>query len=279
MKELFQIAGGSIMGRMHAQPLRYVNNQDAFGWRSDSNSLVALVTDGCGSGPKSEVGANIGCQLVLSELKELAVNLTGQIDLRTGNFILKIVRLRVLQKIKDLALGMGDDFLQIINDYFLFSIMGVIITEKVTLIFSLGDGIYYLNEEKNQIGPFPKNAPPYLCYGLLKSSSALSSEFEIQRILPTDSVASILIGTDGVVDFADKPQELLPGKNEVLGTVSQFWENDKYFLNPDMIRRRLALANNETVENRWKEQCSVKHAGLLPDDTTLVVIRRTTRKE
>ncbi|MDO8622315.1 MAG: protein phosphatase 2C domain-containing protein, partial [bacterium] len=56
-------------------------------------------------------------------------------------------------------------------------------------------------------------------------------------------------------------------------SIDQFWTDDRYFRNPDMVRRRLTLVNREAV--RAENGMLARTPGLLPDDTTLVVIRRT----
>jgi hypothetical protein len=118
-----------------------------------------------------------------------------------------------------------------------------------------------------------------LAYGGLVNSSIKENnpellKFQINEIVATDSVDSILIGTDGVVNFIDSAELKLPGKEESVGDISQFWLDDRYFFNKDMVRRRLFLANKKLVRPLWSEQRMVEEKGLLPDDTTLVVIRR-----
>jgi hypothetical protein len=86
-------------------------------------------------------------------------------------------------------------------------------------------------------------------------------------------VESILIGTDGVSDLIKAANCNLPGKSELVGEIGQFWEDDRYFKNPDAIRRQLALINREVTKPDWPEHQLTKEVGLLPDDTTLVVMR------
>ncbi|RKH40422.1 hypothetical protein D7X12_20835, partial [Corallococcus sicarius] len=54
----FDVAVGSVQGREHARTGR--NNQDAVCVREGEHGLVALVADGCGSQPCSELGAQLG---------------------------------------------------------------------------------------------------------------------------------------------------------------------------------------------------------------------------
>ena len=48
----------------------------------------------------------------------------------------------------------------------------------------------------------------------------------------------------------------------MVGPLSQFWADDAFYKNRDMVRRRLAVLNRGAGP------------GLLADDTTIVVVRR-----
>ena len=119
----FEVAGGSVAGHAHVVARR--NNQDAFCWASDGDGLVAVVCDGCGSGPHSEVGAQVGSRLLVQAATRL---------LRSGldvSELLEQVRQDVLANLRLLAHGMSVDaarFPRTVADHFLFTIVGVLIT-------------------------------------------------------------------------------------------------------------------------------------------------------
>jgi hypothetical protein len=206
------------------------------------------------------VGAKIGAKLVVKTIEQLLEENSHFSSYFWSNF-----RELLIHQITTIAKTMvfQDNFQEIIHDYFLFTIIGTIITPKETAIFSIGDGVIIVNGEIQDIETFPNNAPPYLAYGCLNLSQL--SQIKINCILPTQEVKSILIGTDGVSDLIQKSNYLIPGKSEQVGDISQFWQAEKYFKNPDMIRRKLALINRDITKT--------KQVGLLPDDTTLVVIK------
>jgi hypothetical protein len=56
--------------------------------------------------------------------------------------------------------------------------------------------------------------------------------------------------------------------------LSQFWTGDDWFANPDLLRRRLCLAARACSRPNWEDRRLQRFPGLLPDDTTLIVIRR-----
>lgn len=269
MLEMFEIAGGSITGRNHA--LVGKNNQDAYFSICTDQVAIAVVCDGCGSGCDSEVGAKIGVRLVA---EAIAQKIQSPVDPEFWTQV-KLELLVQLQGIAKMLSGNSPESIsqitQIINDYLLFTIVGVLITPTETTTFSIGDGIVFVNGKATQIGPFPDNAPPYLAYGLYRPDLI---DFHIHDRLPTTAVESILIGTDGVTDLVAAEMVNLPGKKESVGVISQFWQADRYFSNPDMMRRRLSQINHESTKPNWQDRHLTKEAGLLPDDTTLIVIRK-----
>ena len=266
----FEIAGGSVTGHAHVAAGR--NNQDAFCWALGADGLVAVVCDGCGSGPRSEVGAQIGARLLVRAAARLLSSSLEVADL------LEQVRQDVLATLRLLAREMSVDaplsssptsaasFSRTVADQFLFTIVGVLITAGVATTFSLGDGLVVINGDRTQLGPFPNNEPPYLGYSLLPGapdrgpSDHLS--FQVHRSMAASEVQSLVLGTDGAVELEAIAGRAIQGRDEVVGPLSQFWIDDRFFKNPDMVRRRL------TVLNRGPR------GGVLSDDTTLVVVRQ-----
>jgi hypothetical protein len=270
VKEIFEVCGGSVTGRMHLQPFGIKNNQDAFAWHSEEEFTIAVVSDGCGSGVKSEVGANLAAPMLIHQIKKLH---PVPLDLFSAERLLAKARRRMLVQFSKLISSLGGDLSRTVLDYFLFSLLGVIVSRTTTVVFSLGDGVFYLNGERTQLGPYPDNAPPYLNYSLVRTNIAPELlRFQIQRVLPTEHLQSVLVGTDGVADLEAKASHNLPSQNEAVGEVSQFWENDRFYKNPDAVRRRLALINHEHIS--VVEGILQKTSGHLPDDTTLIALRR-----
>ena len=265
---LFDIAAGAVTGRDHVLAGR--NNQDAYHWACLPQGVMAVVCDGCGSGKYSEVGAQIGARLMIEAMSRALQGAAHAFWYR--------VRQDVLAQLYCLAEQLGGNFPSTVQDYLLFTVVGALVTPRRTFCFSLGDGVLVVNGDQILLGPFPDNAPPYLAYALLDAHNCRPSvflrEFQIQRILPTMAVQSIVLGTDGLETFLQAAPYPLPGKQAAVGPLQQFWQEERYFTNPDAIRRRLALVNREVVQPNWEAQRLERHAGLLSDDTTLVVIRR-----
>jgi hypothetical protein len=286
MQALFEVASGSIAGREHLRVGK--NNQDAYFSICNEQAAIAVVCDGCGSGKHSEVGAKIGARLVVKTIAKQIQSASDSQDGLTSEFWerLKLDLLAEMQQVLQMLGGgsNGDDggdsqadafrreaVQQIVNDYLLFTIVGMLITPTEAVTFSIGDGLVVVNGKIGQIGPFPDNAPPYLAYGLYRPDLI---HFHIHDRIHTDVVESVLIGTDGAVDLMSIAEMDLPGKQETVGQISQFWQANRYFINPEAIHRRLSLINREVTRPDWQTQRLTRESGLLPDDTTLVVIRR-----
>jgi hypothetical protein len=279
----FEIGYGSVIGRDHTAVSK--NCQDAWHCAGSETVLVAVVCDGCGSGKHSEVGAKLGARFLTQEVLKQTANHTSK---SLSKLILAAdfwqgVREATLQQLQTVASALGGSLAQVVSDYLLFTVVGVVATPLKTVIFSLGDGVYALNGDVKTIGPFPDNMPPYLAYGLVNSSLATSNpdrlHFSIEAVKPTAEVQSVLIATDGLEELLRSTTCKLPGKNDVVGSLSQFWEADHFFSNPDAIRRKLSLMNAESRRPDWENRRMLKEPGLLSDDTTLVVIRKKASSE
>ncbi|UBF26619.1 protein phosphatase 2C domain-containing protein [Kovacikia minuta CCNUW1] len=279
MKGLFEIAAGSVIGKEHSRVGK--NNQDAYCYRSLSAGVVAVVCDGCSSGTHSEVGAKLGAPIVADVICEQLTD-SGSPALYAEAFWEQVRQSSLVQLDKLLNL-LGGDRVCTVRDYLLFTVVGVVLAPTETVLFAIGDGVIALNDEVISLPSFLNNAPPYLSYGLISSAVAgLTSEdlkIQVHHRVPTRSVQSILIGTDGVQDAIAAANHPLPGKSESVGKISQFWEDDRYFKNPDCIRRRLTQMNHTITKPDWEARWIRQEGGLLPDDTTMVVIRRREKNE
>jgi Protein phosphatase 2C len=267
--ECFEVAAGSVSGRTHT--IAGKTNQDAYAVRAESVGLCGVVCDGCGSGKRSEVGASLGariiCENVLGEIK------TGFSlhDEKTWERI----REKTLDVFKTLAHAMGGPVANVVADYFLFTVVGLAMSAEGVVIFGIGDGTFVLNGKLTQLGPFPGNAPPYLGYGLLGAGPS----FLLHRVCPLETFESALIATDGLDDYLAHEGKTFPaGRGETVRPLSSFWQEDKYFQNPDVLRRTLSLVNREITRPIWNEKRLVKEPGLLEDDTTLLVVRKKSLK-
>ena len=257
----FRLAAGSVIGRDHRHVGR--NNQDALAIHQSEPLTIAIVADGCSSGKYSEVGAHLGVRLLAENLREQHA-LRGTINWDTA-------MRQVLARLDILASSMGGSYRTTVEDYFLFTLVGVVIDAQSAQFFQLGDGTVYLNGTHVRLGPFPNNAPPYLGYGLLEGRVDVDPELirlQSWEPIPVTDLSHFLIGSDGVDDLRARADDRMPGMAECVGPVAQFWEDDRYFSgNPVLVSRRLSLIGRD-----WPR--TNPELGLLGDDTTIVVGRR-----
>lgn len=256
-----EIAAGSTIGREHRRLGR--NNQDAWFVWQQPELTVAVVCDGCGSSPHSEVGAQVGARLTALAIAQQPPAQAS--DLGSDRYW-AAVGAAVLAQLESWAIALGGDRSQVARDYFLFAILAAVVTPEAVAIAHCGDGIVALNGTVTQLR-FPDNAPPYLGYRLI-APHRTEFGFQVQPWLPRAEWRSLLIGSDGVADWLAAEGRSLPGKPELVGSLAQFWQQDRYFRNPDQIRRQLTLANRDV-----SAAGQLRQGGLLPDDTTLVVLR------
>ncbi len=276
--ERFKLIAGTVAGTAHTKPAQpgSRNNQDSFVIHQDDEVVIGLVADGCGSGAYSETGARLIVQLGLTAL---LLNLrsfcfSGEEDSVKQEIkkLLFRVKQQILGQISVLARAMtppGASFGKVIEDHFLATLVGFVILPEWSFVFHCGDGVYGVNGELFELGPFPDNAPPYLSYNLTGSKLLEKHEdvldLQIALIKPTALTENIMVGCDGVMDIRRHADRNLPGQTELLGPVSQLWEEEAYVKNPQLLQRLLNRAN------RYVSRGEMSSIGLLPDDTTLVL--------
>jgi hypothetical protein len=278
---MLQIASASVVGRDHIGPGK--NNQDAVCVERYDKDVIAVVCDGCGSSAHSEVGAKIGAKLIASAMERRLRLSWDVIDeaRRTGgprettdlvNAFLERVQADVLAQIRVLANAMGDSLTAVVQDCFLFTVVGAVVTPEIVFVFGCGDGVAILNGLDLKIGLTDgTNAPPYIGYHLVGQGRG---GLTMKAVLQGGEFDNLVIATDGLEALMANPDAKIPGKTETVGLVSRLWEDDKLFANQDALRRFLALANRTVETHDWKAQAVRREHGLLKDDTSLVVIRR-----
>jgi hypothetical protein len=267
----FEIAGGSVAGRDHRNALR--NSHDAFHYAVRPGILVGVVCDGCGSSEHSEVGAKIGARMFVDHVLRRYQNNPKSFDLLAVERELEKIRLSMLGQIQVLADSMGGSFSETISDCFLFTILAVIITREWAFAVSAGDGVICMNDRWNTLDS-QENKPEYLAYGLVETDLGHVPSFKLLHGYETWCTQEVLIGTDGVKDLMKAAEKNIPGKDEKVGPIDQFWKDDKYFKNPFAIQRRLNLVNRTSCRIDYEKKVVHEEHGHLPDDTTLVVVRR-----
>lgn len=283
----FEFANASIIGRDHVIDAK--NNQDGRQVYAADDLFVGVVCDGCGSQPHSEVGATLGANWLVSATVRAMRNFPLLQDASAYDVAAIVlpsvwendVRQPVLQQLRSAAESMRLDekssFSALIERHYLFTAVVAIVTPAITQVVAIGDGVAFVNGEQTKMGPFPKNAPPYLAYGLTNEQGSSDERFWFKPIasLPTAELQSFLIGTDGVDYLIAAAEKNFPYAQQPVGPISQVWTEDRFFKNKDMARRHLARCNpSPSVLKNLPGNATTTDQGLLKDDTTIVAGRR-----
>lgn len=264
----FEVAAGTVAGRSHALAGR--GSQDAHVIRCHGDRLVAVVADGCGSAEQSEVGAWMGAHVVATAVERaLEEGMSPE-----GDAMWEAVRRRSVEALARAAHDMGGSMDDAARRFFLFTVVGLVLSGEHAAVFAAGDGLVAVNGEVVRLGPFPGNAPPYIGHALMSGWRGPAPEIAVVKALPAREVESVLLATDGAVEMLDLERASLPGAREVVGALEELWKDDRYFDHPDALRRKLARMNRPVARPVWEERRIDREGGLLEDDTTLVVVRR-----
>jgi hypothetical protein len=254
----FVVATATVPGAAHLRAAR--NNQDGLALAAVDDLIVAIVTDGCSSAPRSEAGALMGARYLAQQLPKLAA------FAESPKQLLKSARDGLLSFIEETARKLhpgSDDLVAPIHEFFLFSVLGAVITPERVLVFGLGDGVYAVNGQINIIDPGPDNAPPYLAYALVRDQLAVEIgdlEFELHYEGPASELKSLVISTDGAIDLLEGADDVLP-EGDRAGGFEPFIEGDALLKDPALLQKRLNVLGGRHLRLR--------------DDTTMVILRPT----
>lgn len=229
----YQVRAGQIIGRDHL--LRQTNCQDSYALIERDHYIIGIVCDGCSEGERSEIGAALGAEYLSQRASQL-------LDEGTPTHALPECLYRdTLTFLENLCVLMPDPQRRaFVQKYLLFTVVGVIITPEMTLLFTAGDGLIAVDNFKAMIDQ--GNEPTYLAYHLVKSH--LPSWYQLPPGFECHTMAQnwqrLAIGSDGFE----------------LELVSDLWGQ----AHPRALQRKLNYWSNQ--ERRFK------------DDTTLIVIEK-----
>lgn len=275
IQDLIEVASGTVTGRDHTFGGNLVlgkPNQDAFATAWTNDDFIAVLCDGCSSGEHSEVGAQLFCRLLLSEIVWLMEE-SDTTPLQSPGIW-----------------SFGD--CAVFHD-------GKMSHAKFPGNAPPYPGYLLLPKSKIKLSADDLNFCAILAYGkdntLLEDSlnATLWHIQELLRLLESPAfnerqcVESFFLCTATVVIVNEANLDMLP---IVVGTdgfadvpdPSIFLE-DRMFSNPANVTRTLRKMNQPTVRidpgdpfvhTPERPPRLIKTDGILPDDTTLVAIRR-----
>ncbi len=244
---MYRGAAGVVTGARHLRTAR--NGQDAAAVVVADEVAVAVVCDGCSSGPSSEVGARIGARLFAAAIDRRLRAGAAASDPRVWSD----ARVELAGVIRALVTDAGAIDATALHEQFLFTIVAVAMTRDDAAVWALGDGAYIVDGQLHRLGPFADNEPPYLGYDLL--DDVRPAHFDA---LPA-SVRTIAVATDGVFDLGYAYADLVA---------------PRFVEHADALRRQLArLARSEDTID-WSEQRIIRVPAPLQDDCAIAIVRR-----
>ncbi len=160
---------------------------------------IAVVTDGCGSGPSSEVGARLGARFlarrILAEARRNA--LTSELPTRVCESLVSFL-FTVARGLDLDGESLGDDVAQ----QFLFTFQCAVMDGERALVFGVGDGVVAIDGVPRVLDAGADNAPPYLGYRLVPQARL---PFDFRATAATAPVvhhlgpaATVALATDGL---------------------------------------------------------------------------------
>jgi len=277
----FEIVGGSVVGYDHVrrgQAFLGANNQDAHAIARDPMVIVGVVCDGCGSQPRSELGAAFTANIVVDRV------LGGVLYSDPGRGLWETIESDVYRDLYKL----GQLYKKWPIDCLLTTILGFIILEEETTLFYVGDGYFGVNGLVERIESPIENTPPYFAYQFLRPTDEADDDFvdalgprpySFQvRTWPTAEVRSIFVATDGLRDLIANEGGPLPSlRSQRVPSVPDLLDDDTIYLNPFRLGNRLTAMNDEGLTLASGRARRVP--GLLLDDTTIVVARMVTETD
>lgn len=288
----FDTASGSVAGKDHRTGVPK-NRQDDYCILRSDKALVAVVSDGCGSGGLASTGNPFVSAAGSSELgASLAVRLMAQGLMRAiasgygaSQKVVWQVQRDVEAQLRVIAMNMGPSLSEVVDRYFLFTLLGAVVTSERALFFGLGDGLILVNGVpvgESVLQADEHNQPVYLGYALtgsqLTDQDPSRLNISVVHEAPSAEVEHFLLATDGAYELIAHADTLLPGLDKPIGPISQFWEDPRYFNNPAAVSRQLNLAARDW-HRTLPDGTVVRSGGLLHDDVTIVVGRKTPATE
>lgn len=181
----WQASSGRVIGRGHAVFRR--NGQDGCATWALGSSAIGVVSDGCGEGARSEVGAALTVAIALGEMRAcveggeplagLPVRVLGAVVAALG-----AVASRVLP---------GATRQTFVREHLLATIVGFAVRGEDAVVFAQGDGFAWIDGELVDFDE--NNTPTYPAYALGGAELA-------PRVVARHGVRRVAVATDGFDD-------------------------------------------------------------------------------
>lgn len=241
----FVVAAGGVTGGDHRRAER--DGQDGYAVVVTESVVAAVVTDGCSSGKRSEIGARVGATWIAAIVEQTFQDAREQDshDETWARAAATRVAEELLRRLEVLARSFdpgGHVHSSHVGDALLFGFLAAVVTKDVAMVFGIGDGSFVVGDAVTAIDPGPDNAPPYIAYGLVREPIEAAVHF----VGRASDVQVLAVATDGLSGI--EPAELVTLASD-----------PRYARNASLLRKRLIVLGD---------------AGRFSDDATVAVIQR-----
>lgn len=227
------------IGRGHLVDL--VNRQDAIalfdGQINAKRTVIGIICDGCSEGTTSEVGANLASAFLVRETSSL---LEQGVPVSVVPNVLYPELLNFLRQVcSAYPFANPADYVTFIKNTLLFTVVGFVLTEVETVVFTAGDGTIVVNDQPIYIDA--DNRPSYPAYHLVDRSvldhqaSPLPEGFD-SSVYKTSDLLHLAIGSDAWKEEQD--------------LIDQIWG----FYHPSGLQRRI---NKWSKDHRFRDDVSI----------------------
>ena len=199
------------MGHYHRD--RFGNCQDAANTfvRDDGSGepqwVGGFIADGCGSGKYSEIGANQSARMAIRQMHDLMLH--GYSAAAIPGLLFSDILNYINKNVADNCLNTCDysERAELVADYWLFTALGIIMSDNQGVIFYAGDGVISLNDDLTVLDQ--NNAPTYLGYACIPDPEKFNiTEQFIPRKFTTitfdpNEIDRLMIASDGFTNHTD----------------------------------------------------------------------------
>lgn len=181
----WDVSAGRIIGRSHAVFRR--NGQDGCGAWADGATAIGVVSDGCGEGPRSEVGSAITVAIALAELRA-AVEGGEALDRMPERVVAAVVgALGALAS----RVERGRARETFVREHLLATLVAFVVRGDEAIVFAQGDGLAWVD---GRVVDFDeRNTPSYPAYALGGADLA-------PRVIVCRDARRVAVATDGFDD-------------------------------------------------------------------------------
>lgn len=214
-------ACGSVTGGEHRRLER--DGQDGAAVVRTAHVTAAIVTDGCSSGRQAEVGARLAATWLAALVEDCFRKVKTEAEAeRAAQRVTHALfrRLRVLAR----SLGGARTCPAKIEELLLFTFLVAAVTDDVAIVFGVGDGTTIVGRQHTVIDPGPRNAPPYLAYGLFDGGAPPAAR--IHFVGPARE--TVAVATDGIEGLSS-------------AEIDAIVFDVRYAKNPSLLRKRLVV--------------------------------------